>query len=78
MPAWVVRINSHQLCIVEIDESLFGKKMKYYKGTGKQDTWVFGLVEKGSRKAILRVVDQRNGTTLLPIIKQSQGVESTS
>ena len=66
--------------VVEIDESLFGKKRKYHRGTGKQDTWVFGMVEKGTRKVLFKVVDRRNRETLLPIIKSSvpEGTEIRS
>lgn len=56
---------------IEIDESLYGKKRKYNRGTGKQDTWVFGMVEKGTRKVIFRVVERRNRDTLIPIIKEN-------
>ena len=56
---------------IEIDESLFGKRNKYHRGTGRQDTWVFGMVEKGTRKAIFRVVEKRNRETLLPLILEN-------
>jgi transposase-like protein len=57
--------------IIEIDESLYGEKRKYNRGTGRQDTWVFGMVEKGTRKVIFQVVERRNKTTLMPIIKEN-------
>ena len=56
--------------VIEIDESLFGKKRKYHRGTGNQDTWVFGATEKNTRKAFVVVVEKRDRDTLLPIIKQ--------
>lgn len=56
---------------IEIDESLYGKKRKYNRGSGKQDTWVFGMIEKGTRKVIFRVVEKRNRATLVPIIKEN-------
>ena len=34
--------------IVEIDISLFGKKRKYNRGSGNQNIWVFGAVERKS------------------------------
>ncbi|CAC5389964.1 unnamed protein product [Mytilus coruscus] len=69
-----VLLASNNEHIIEIDENLFGKKRKYHRGTGKQDTWVFGLVEKGSRKVILKIVEKRNRSTLLPIIKENVAV----
>ena len=54
--------------IVEIDESLFGKKRKYHRGTGNQHFWVFGMVERGTKKCVLHMVDDRKRETLLPII----------
>lgn len=56
--------------IVEIDESLFGKKRKYHRGSGNQKFWVFGMVERGTRNSVLQLVDKRDRETLLPIIKK--------
>jgi transposase-like protein len=55
--------------IVEIDESLFGKKRKYNRGTGNQKYWVFGMLERGTRNSVLQLVERRDRQTLLPIIK---------
>lgn len=63
--------------IVEIDESLFGKKRKYHRGTGNQKYWVFGIVERGTRNSILQLVDKRDRDTLLPIIKRYVAPGST-
>ena len=56
--------------IIEIDESLFGKKQKYNRGQRKKKQWVFGLVERGSRKTHFQCVPNRKKETLLPIIQQ--------
>ena len=55
--------------IIEIDESLFGKKRKYNRGTGNQKYWVFGMVERGTKKAVLQLVEKRDRASLLPIIE---------
>lgn len=76
-------INTEALCgdisgnIIEIDESLFGKKRKYHRGTGRQNTWVFGCVERSTRKAFLQIVDKRDRDTLLPIIQNCISKGST-
>ena len=31
--------------------------------------WVFGLVQRGTRKSHFEIVDQRDGKTLMPIIE---------
>jgi hypothetical protein len=36
--------------IIEIDESLFGKKRKCHRGTGKQHMWIFEIHAKQSCK----------------------------
>ena len=41
--------------IVEMDESLFGKKSKYNRGARTKKHWVFGLMERGSRKTLFQV-----------------------
>jgi len=55
--------------IVEIDESLFGKKQKYHKGRPTKKVWIFGMVERGTRKTYFTPVTDRSANTLLPIIK---------
>lgn len=56
--------------IVEIDESLVGKR-KYNKGKKKKcQQWVFGGVEQGSNRCFLAKVDKRDAATLVPLIKK--------
>lgn len=55
--------------IVEIDESKFGKR-KYHRGRRVDGVWVFGGIERGSRKCFLVTVEDRSAATLIPIIKQ--------
>lgn len=66
-----IALGNSSSSIVELDESLFGKKRKYNRGSGRQDTWVFGMVEKGTRHVVFRVVEKRNRDTLVPIIQQN-------
>ena len=55
--------------IVKIDESKFGKR-KYHRGRRVDGVWVFGGIERGSRKCFLVTVEDRTADTLIPIIKQ--------
>jgi hypothetical protein len=64
--------------IVEIDESKFGKR-RYNRGHRVEGNWVFGGTEriwndeKGCYKAgkiFLEVVDRRDASTLIPLIKK--------
>ncbi|GFX99018.1 mitotic-spindle organizing protein 2A [Trichonephila clavipes] len=55
--------------IVEIDESLFGK-MKYGKGRRGNVKWVFGGVQRESKKCFFRVVQSRTKEELLKIIHE--------
>lgn len=55
--------------IVEIDESKFGKR-KYERGRRVDGRWVFGGIERGSRKTFFRVVENRGKDVLLAIIKE--------
>ena len=57
--------------IVELDESLFGKKRKYGRGRVTRQQWVFGLVERHTRKCVLYLVPDRKKTTLLPLIQKT-------
>ena len=57
--------------IVEIDESKFGKT-KYHRGRELQGVWVFGGIERDSKKSFiipLLETSQRNAETLLPLIQ---------
>ena len=61
----------------EIDESHFGKKAKYGKGRVYTQTWVFGMILKGTKEVILRTVPNRTKDTLIPIIKEYARPQST-
>lgn len=52
---------------VEIGESKFGSN-RAKRVSGR---WVFGGIERGSRKCFLKVVDERSKSTLLEIIKEN-------
>ena len=54
---------------MEIDESKFGRR-KYNRGRWQEEHWVFGGIERISGKSFLVEVQQRNATTLIPIIQQ--------
>ena len=55
---------------IEIDESLFGRTMKYLRGnpTPGMKIWILGLVERSSNTIILYPVADRSAETLLPLI----------
>ena len=53
---------------IEIDEGCFGKKRKNNKGKYFKKQWIFGIVERGTRKLLLKIVPDRTQATLLPII----------
>ena len=55
--------------IVEIDESKFGKR-KYHRGKHVEGQWVFGGVERGSKRCFLSIVANRSSATLIPLIKE--------
>ncbi|CAF3281361.1 unnamed protein product [Rotaria sp. Silwood2] len=56
--------------IVEIDESCFGKR-KYNRGRIiREQQWVFGGIDRQTRRCFLVPVDHRDSQTLLPIINQ--------
>ena len=63
--------------IVEIDESVFGKKQKYGKGKATKKTWVFGIAQRSTKHTIFKVVKDRMNETLLPIIQEHIKVDST-
>ena len=62
--------------IVEIDESLFGKKNKYSRGKLTKKVWVFGIAQRQTRKTRFFVVPNRKNATLHPLICENieQGV----
>ncbi|CAC5426638.1 unnamed protein product [Mytilus coruscus] len=56
--------------IVEIDESKFGKR-KYHKGRQVEGQWVFGGIERDSKKSFFATVENRTKETLLKLIKDN-------
>ena len=50
---------------IEIDESMFGNKLKYNRGRISRGTWVFGMVERGSGRALTFRVPNRTRETLV-------------
>ena len=61
--------------VVEIDESLFAKKIKYHTGRVPRELiWVFVAVESDSRNVYLTSVPRRSRETLLRIIKNTKTV----
>jgi len=55
--------------IVEIDESLFFRR-KYNRGRYKGSQWVFGGIERGTKKCFLVSVANRSRDTLMAIINK--------
>ena len=56
--------------IVEIDESKFGVRQKYHHGRASHGPWVFGMIERHSKRVLLFRIPNRKRETLLPIIEQ--------
>ncbi|GBN68320.1 hypothetical protein AVEN_95295-1 [Araneus ventricosus] len=56
--------------IVEIDESKFGKR-KFNRGKRVDGKWVFGGVERGSKRSFFCVVEDRTAETLIEITKKN-------
>ena len=54
--------------IVEVDESKFGKR-KYNRGRRVEGQWVFGGIERGSKRCFVVTVGDRSAATLIPLIK---------
>ena len=56
---------------VEIDETSISKR-KYNRGRlpGHQRQWMFGGIERGTKRCFMLLVDRRDAATLLPIIQQ--------
>lgn len=65
--------------IVEIDESCFGSKIKHHRGRnlGREQTWVFGLIERHTGRFVLIVVPDRTANTLIAHIRQYVRVGAT-
>lgn len=54
---------------VEIDESKFGKR-KFHRGKRIEGVWVFGGIERESKRCFFEVVEDRSAATLIPLIKK--------
>ena len=56
--------------VIEIDESLFGRRVKYHRGNPNVDVkvWVFSLVERSSNTIIFYSVNDRTEATLVPLM----------
>ena len=56
--------------VVEIDESKFGRKRKYAKGTvrNKEGPWIFGMIERLKGRVFIFAVPNRTRETLQPYI----------
>ncbi|GFS54292.1 DDE_Tnp_IS1595 domain-containing protein [Trichonephila clavipes] len=71
--SWFRYKNSQQIggkdCIVEIDESKFGKR-KYNRGHLVEGQWVFGGVERGTGKMFLVAAHNRTKETLMALIQE--------
>jgi transposase-like protein len=64
-------------CVVEIDESKFGKR-KYSRGHHVDGVWVLGMIERTGQKRIrLYTLDNRSRETLDNIINENVSSEST-
>ncbi|CAC5405116.1 unnamed protein product [Mytilus coruscus] len=70
----ILKIDSEKIggdsVIVEIDESKFGKR-KYHKGRQVEGQWVFGGIERDSKKSFFATVENRTKETLLKLIKDN-------
>jgi transposase-like protein len=54
---------------VEIDESKFSKR-KYHTGRSLREGWVFGGIERGTKRMFFRFVEDRTEATLTEIIEK--------
>ena len=65
--------------VIEIDESLFGRKVKYHRGNPHMGlcVWVFGMVERDTNTVLLFPVTDRRDKTLIPIIQRHGAPGST-
>ena len=58
----------------EIDESMFGHKLKYNRGQISRGTWVFSMVERGTRRALaFRVRNRTRETLVAGLVQQFAG-----
>jgi len=64
-----IKLGSHGKT-VEIDESMFGHKCKYNRGRIGRGTWVFGMVERGTGRALTFRVPNRARETLVTRLVQ--------
>ena len=64
---------------IEIDESFFGRKMKYHKGNPSSGLkiWIFGMVERETNRIILYPVSSRSTDVLIPLIRRHVELGST-
>ena len=54
---------------VEIDESLFGRKVKYNRGNPTTTCiWIFAMVQRSINQIVMFPVDNRDVPTLIPLI----------
>ncbi|XP_060590076.1 uncharacterized protein LOC132745237 [Ruditapes philippinarum] len=68
-----VRLSQKKMSgIVEIDESLFGRRVKFHRGDPNKGlkVWVFGMVERSTNSLILYPVKDRTADTLIPLIER--------
>jgi len=64
--------------VVEIDESLFGRRTKYHRGLSRgHKVWIFGLVERETNRLKLFPVDTRSADVLLGLIQEHVSPGST-
>ena len=64
--------------IVEIDESVFAKKRKYGKGEMPcHQQWIFGMVERNTKRSAFKLVQRRTKEELWPILQENVVAGST-
>ena len=57
--------------IVEIDESVFSRKRKYGRGDlSTHQQWVFGIVERNTKRTVFSLVEKRTKEVLWPLIEK--------
>ena len=56
--------------VVEIDEANF-RHRKYNRGKLRDGCWVFGGIDRDTKTAFLRTVDERYAASLVPIIQEN-------